>query len=75
MRKENNFFALRATRKNTSYLNSKVFNKSSFINKAIEFYIDLINNPKKVMVELKKRNPELWRYINRRKFYSEGTFK
>lgn len=53
-----------------SYLNRlKNYNsRSSFINKAIYFYIMFINNPKKILIELKRRNPELYKYINRKRF-------
>ncbi len=43
-------------------------NLSNFINKAIAFYILLINDPKRVMIELKTRYPDLWKKINQRKF-------
>ncbi len=44
------------------------YNKSKFINKAISFYILLIENPKQIMMELKRRYPALWKSVNRRKF-------
>jgi len=51
------------------YLKENVIqNKSKFIRNAIHFYIAFINNPKKFMLELKRRNPEIWKYVNRKKF-------
>ena len=44
------------------------YNKTKFINKAIAFYILLIENPKQIMMELKRRFPDLWKQVNRRKF-------
>ena len=60
--------AFRPTKENQQYLNSLYNNKSQFINKAISFYILLINNPRHIMMELKRRKPILYRQIGRRKF-------
>ena len=64
---EENPLTFRPTRENRYYLN-KNCNTSEFINKALNFYINLINNPKFVMLTLKKQNPELWKYVNRKQF-------
>ena len=53
---------------NSHYLEKKVINFSKFVNDALNFYRLFLNNPKKLMIELKMRNPELWKYVNRRKF-------
>ena len=50
------------------YLSKLMYDKSGFINKAIQFYILMLNDPEKIMIEMKKRYPEKWKYINRRKF-------
>ena len=57
----------RPTRKIRSYL-AGICNTTNFVNRAIDFYINLINDPEKIMIELKKRNPDLWKHINRKKF-------
>jgi len=62
----------RSERQNSHYLNTKVSNKSKFINKALYFYILVLENPLKILMELKKRYPEQWKYVNRRKFAKGG---
>jgi len=54
---------------NLYYLKKFVIQKKSiFFNKAIRAYINLLINPKQIMIELKIRHPKLWKQINRRKF-------
>ena len=57
----------------TNYLH-KIVDKTSFIKKAIRFYIYFLENPKILLIELRKRNPNLWKEVNRRKFYPGGKF-
>lgn len=59
--------AFRPTKDNQAYLGG-LYNKSEFINKAISFYILLINRPVQILKELKKRNPKLYKFVGRKKF-------
>lgn len=59
--------AFRPTKDNKIYLR-RLYNKSEFINKAISFYILLINQPIQILKELKKRNPKLYKFVGRKKF-------
>ena len=61
-------FSFRTNSLINQYLKNEVYDKSKFINSALEFYILFLNNPQKLMIELKKRNPDLWKYVNRKKF-------
>ncbi len=57
------------TLENDTYFNKiSNTNLSSVINKAIAFYILLLDNPKQIMMELKRRCPATWKRVNRRKF-------
>ena len=49
-------------------LNVSKSNRSRFIREALHFYIAFLNTPVTVMIELKRRFPEFWRKVNRRKF-------
>lgn len=53
---------------NDGYLKNLIsFNAcSSFINRAIQFYRMLIDNPESLLIELKKQNPKLWKKVNRK---------
>ncbi len=42
-------------------------NKSKFINRALRLYIEFINQPERVMSELKRRYPDKWKHINRKR--------
>ena len=59
--------AFRPTIENRRYLN-RLYNKSAFINRAISFYILLINKPMQVMKELKMRHPKKYKFVGRQKF-------
>jgi hypothetical protein len=50
---------------NGLYIDNFIIEKGQFINKAINFYIKFIQDPKVVLKELKKRNPELYKLVNR----------
>ncbi len=50
-----------------SYL-SKCITKSEFIRKAINWFIVYLNEPEKVMKELKLKYPEKYKAIGRRRF-------
>ncbi len=59
--------SFRPTREVSKYLEG-MYDKSEFINKAISFYILLIQRPAAVMKELKGQRPKLYRQIGRKKF-------
>ena len=59
--------AFRPTRENQLYL-TNLYNKSEFINRAISFYIMLINNPMQILKELKRRHPMKYKLVGRKKF-------
>jgi len=61
-------YSFRADRQITHYLEKFVYDKSKFILRAIRFYLMLIHEPKKIMIELKRRSPELWKSVNRKKW-------
>ena len=67
MKKKQNITSISPTPENHSY-RSRLYNKNLLINKAIGFFIQLINKPKRVMIELKRRFPDLWKEVNRKKF-------
>jgi len=69
-----NMFSFKANSEITHWLRNKIYDKSKFIKKALHFYILMLTNPKKIMMELKRQNPEIWKYVNRRKFYPGGKF-
>lgn len=58
----------RIDEKSLIFIKKNVLNKSEFYNKAIRAYINMLTNPKQIMMELKKRFPKTWKQINRRKF-------
>ena len=62
-----NLEAFRPTQENRRYLES-VYNKSGFINRAIYFYMLLINRPIQILKELKRQRPALYKFIGRKKF-------
>ena len=66
--KDKNIQNFRATDENTMLLNTICITKTKYINNAIFFYNQMLTNPKKILIELKKRNPELFKYVNRRRF-------
>ncbi|MHA1383264.1 MAG: hypothetical protein ACTSR3_05865 [Candidatus Helarchaeota archaeon] len=53
---------------NLFFIKNFVIKKTEFFNRAIRAYINMLTNPKQIMIELKKRFPESWKYINRKKF-------
>jgi len=59
--------AFRPTIENRRYLDM-VYNKSDFINRAISFYILLINKPMQILKELKRQRPQLYKYVGRKKW-------
>ncbi|KKM27100.1 hypothetical protein LCGC14_1578080 [marine sediment metagenome] len=59
--------AFRPTEENRLYLEG-MYNKSEFIDKAVSFYILLINKPIQILKELKRRFPKLYKSVGRRKF-------
>ncbi len=59
--------AFRPTTENVIYL-SGLYNKSEFINKAISFYILLIDKPMQIMKELKRSHPIKYKMVGRKKF-------
>lgn len=59
--------AFRPTIENKRYLDG-LYNKSSFINRSISFYILLINKPIQILKELKMRSPKLYKFVGRKKF-------
>lgn len=67
-KRDSNRFSFRADNEITHHLQKKIYDKSKFIIRALRFYIILITDPKKIMIELKKREPELWKKVNRTRF-------
>jgi len=66
--KNRNPFSFKADSELTHYLRKYCYDKSKFIKRALHFYLLFINNPKKLMIELKRQNPKLWKYVNRKRF-------
>ncbi len=60
--------AFRPTAENQCYLDGLYNNKSEFVNKAISFYILLINQPMRILKELKRQRPKLYKFVGRKKF-------
>ncbi len=56
--------AFRPTIENQRYLD-KLYNKSEFINRAIAFYILLVNRPMQILKELKRRHPKKYKFVGR----------
>lgn len=52
---------------NQRYL-MNVYNKSKFIDRAVAIHINLINDPKILLEELKRRHPNLYKSVGRKKF-------
>jgi len=63
-----NMFSFKANNELTHHLRNRVYDKSKFIRSALYFYITMLSNPKKIMIELKRRYPALWKYVNRKQF-------
>ncbi|HEA64592.1 MAG TPA: hypothetical protein ENI02_00395 [Candidatus Aminicenantes bacterium] len=59
--------SFRPTKEVARYLGS-VYDKSGFINRAIYFYMLLINQPIMILKELKRQRPRLYKFVGRRKF-------
>lgn len=59
--------AFRPTIENRRYLDT-LYNKSTFINRAISFYILLINKPIQILKELKRQHPRKYKFVGRKKF-------
>ena len=59
--------AFRSERSIHHYLNTKVYNKSKFINQALNIFILLKEDRVKLFTELKRLHPEEWKYVNRRR--------
>ncbi len=66
-KKQKKRYSFRPTESSQQYL-EKVYDKSKFINRAISFYILLINKPMQIMKELKRRHPRLYKFVGRKKF-------
>jgi len=74
IKKDPNRFSFRANNEITEYLQKRIYDKSKFIQKALELYIKSLKHPKELLTELKKIHPQEWKYVNRRKFYPGGKF-
>lgn len=59
--------AFRPTREVGCYMTG-MYDKSKFINRAIYFYILMINQPIRILKELKKQHPRLYKFVGRKKF-------
>jgi len=67
-KKQKLIYSFRTTKEIDRYIKKNVIQKTKFINSALNFYIMLINSPKNLLITLKKRYPEIWRFVNRKKF-------
>ncbi len=59
--------SFRPTKEVALYLRS-VYDKSGFINRAIYFFMMMINQPVRILRELKRQRPRLYKFVGRRKF-------
>ena len=59
--------SFRPTKEVAQYLGS-VYDKSKFINRAIYFFMMMINQPMRLLKELKRQRPRLYKFVGRKKF-------